>query len=119
MERILQHFCTVSGRRINIEKSQILFSASVDQATASGWLLRLASRFLSNFGKYLGMPTIHERAGKDTYYFLVEKVRKKLSAWKGKQLSLATRAIIIQTLVSIVANYAIQTSLLPAIQHMC
>lgn len=84
MERILQHFCTVSGRRINIEKSQILFSANVDQATASGWLLHLASRFLSNFGKYLGMPTIHERAGKDTYYFLVEKVREETECMEGE-----------------------------------
>lgn len=53
------------------------------------------------------MPLLHKRVGQGTYNFLVEKLKKKLRAWKGHSMSMASRALLVQTTSSI-ANYAMK-----------
>lgn len=60
-----------------------------------------------DLGMYFDMPLLHKRVGQGTYNFLVEKLKKKLRAWKGHSMSMASRALLVQTTSSI-ANYAMK-----------
>lgn len=85
-------------------KSQLAFSLNVPlerKEALSSWFGIPVSH---GFGIYLGMPLLYCRVGKGTYHFLIEKIRKKLSAWKQKHMSMATRALLIQLSTSTIAN---------------
>ncbi|KAJ1375402.1 Reverse transcriptase zinc-binding domain [Sesbania bispinosa] len=45
----------------------------------------------ADLGLYLAFPTLHSRPSKETYAFIVDKVRKKLSGWKANSLSFEGR----------------------------
>lgn len=66
-----------------------------------------------DFGDYLGVLIHSSRVSKQTYRGLLEKVQNRLSSWKSKQLSLAGRATLVQSVTNTVANYTMQTSKLP------
>lgn len=85
MEIVLRDFYNFfAGQRVNVEQSQLAFSANV-KPEVSNWLLsQFAIIVAQNFGVYLEMPLLHYRVGKGTYHFLVEKMRKKHSAQIGK-----------------------------------
>lgn len=67
----------------------------------------------SDLGLYLGMPLIHSRVRSQTYGFLLTKVRRRLSGWKMRQLSMAARSLLIQSVVSTIPSYAMQTAKIP------
>lgn len=58
-------------------------------------------------GTYLCMPLLIKNPSSSTDQFLVERTRRKLSAWKERSLSLVGPAILIQMSANI-ANYAMQ-----------
>lgn len=60
-----------------MEKSQLVFSSNVQPDLASRRSIRFGIPISRDFGLYLGMPFLHKRVGKGTYYHLVEKARKK------------------------------------------
>ncbi|KAI5344525.1 hypothetical protein L3X38_012402 [Prunus dulcis] len=71
------------------------------------------SPLTSNLGKYLGVPLIHTRLTKATYRSVVDKVQQKLTAWKGKLLSLPGGATLIQSVTASIPLYTMQTVRLP------
>lgn len=56
------------------------------------------------------MPTIHGRTTKKDYQFLVDIINGKLAGWKSKMLSMAGRATLIQSCLSSMTYYAMQTT---------
>ncbi|BFG35445.1 hypothetical protein CerSpe_217190 [Prunus speciosa] len=60
------------------------------------------------------MPLLHSRVTKATYETLVDKVKHRLASWKGRFLSLAGRATLIQAVTASIPIYAMQTTKLPA-----
>ncbi|KAL6140822.1 hypothetical protein ACLB2K_059115 [Fragaria x ananassa] len=59
-------------------------------ATASGLEL------VSHHDKYLGLPTLVGRSKKNTFSYLKDRLRKRLSGWKGKLLSGAGKELLIK-----------------------
>lgn len=66
-----------------------------------------------DLGTYLGVPTINGRTSKREYQFLVDKINNKLAGWKTKMLSLAGRATLVQSSLSSVPYYTMQTTKIP------
>lgn len=66
-----------------------------------------------NLGKYLGMPIFHGRTSKQTFGFVIHKVRDKMTAWKARLMSKAARRILIQSVSSAIPYYVMQTVRLP------
>lgn len=66
-------------------------------------------------GTYLGVPIIHIHGcvKKTTYAHVVDKVLNKLTSWKGKVLSYASRKTLIQFTLSYIPLYTMQTAILP------
>lgn len=66
-----------------------------------------------NLGKYLGIPLIHERVSKLTFAPLLDKACSRLSNWRSHFLNIAGKAILINSVLSAIPNYSMQTMLLP------
>lgn len=67
-----------------------------------------------DLGRYLSLPLHFGRVTKYTYAHLLDKVKKCLASWKANQLSLARKAVLVQSVTSSIAIYTMQTSQLPA-----
>lgn len=64
-----------------------------------------------NFGIYFGTPLIHGRKSMNTYNYIMERMRKKLSGWKSRFLFLAGSHTLVQSVISTMPTYVMQTSL--------
>lgn len=96
-----------------MSKSQLFLSSNVGLEASCNLFSEFGIPRTLDLRVYLAMPLLHKRVGQGTYHFLVENVSSKLSGWKGRTISMATLTLLVQTSSSRVANYAMQTSLLP------
>lgn len=65
-----------------------------------------------SLGKYLGAPMLSSKVTKSTYNFILEAIQKCLSGWSVDHLSLAGRLTFIQSVISALPSYIMQTALL-------
>ncbi|XP_020412737.1 uncharacterized protein LOC109947231 [Prunus persica] len=117
MKNSLEEFCELSGQQVNFEKSLLYISANtkpdlVDQIEQTCGVTRSV-----DMGNYLGVPLVQGRVTKATYKGVLVKVQAKLSAWKSQLLSMASRITLIQSVVSSIPLYTMQTAKLP--QALC
>ncbi|KAA3474264.1 reverse transcriptase [Gossypium australe] len=68
---------------------------------------------ISELGTYLIVPIIYGRVTKVIYSHIVDKVTNKLCNWRGKVLSYAGRRTLIQSTLSSITTYTMQTTMLP------
>lgn len=66
INEILENFRSISGGKVNKEKTQIFFSRNVKQATAKNIAKECGFSVTNNLGKYLGMSLLHNRVTKAT-----------------------------------------------------
>ncbi|KAK7845916.1 putative ribonuclease h protein [Quercus suber] len=67
-----------------------------------------------DFRKYLGVPITIDGRNKHAFDFILDKVRARLSGWKAKSLSLASRMTLIASVTSSVPIHLMQCNLLPS-----
>lgn len=65
-------------------KSQLLLSSNISVEMGNNLSTKFGIPRALELGLYLGMPLLHKRVRQGTYHFLVEKLRKTLSNWKGR-----------------------------------
>lgn len=56
------------------------------------------------------MSSIHERATKNTFKFLLDKIDNRLASWKAKYLSMIGRITLIKFVTISISGYAMQTA---------
>ncbi|GKV50604.1 hypothetical protein SLEP1_g57307 [Rubroshorea leprosula] len=117
LKNILDFFCSRSGQKINVQKSKILFSKNVDQASRNSICSILRYNQTENLGKYLGIPVSAYKLNKRHCQFIVDKVRTKLAGWKTKFLSMAGHTTLAKSVLAAVPNYYMQTTYLPTSIH--
>lgn len=61
-----------------------------------------------SLGKYLDFPIRHPGSSSQDFDFILERVKKKLVGWKANLLSLAGRAMLIQTSSAAIPSYVMQ-----------
>ena len=113
MKWCLDRFCAASGSKVNVDKSKIYFSANTHLDIRDAICNNLAMESTDDFGKYLGVPTINGRTSKREYQYLVDRINGKLAGWKTKTLSIAGRATLIQSALSSIPYYTMQSTKLP------
>lgn len=113
MEHILSQFCQESGQKINTSKSKLFASENIPCLLAWSLSMEFNIPLTNDLGKYLNMPILHGRIGTMTYYFLVVKVKQKLSGWKRHSLSKAAWLLLLNTSLSATTAYVIQSTSLP------
>ncbi|KAI5339865.1 hypothetical protein L3X38_019138 [Prunus dulcis] len=113
MKGCLEIFCQASGQIANYDKSAVFGSPNTPKEVAKEISCICGSPQTSDLGKYLGMPLLHTRGTHATYKKLLDRVHSRLASWKGKLLSYAGRATLIQAVTSSIPIYAMQTTKLP------
>lgn len=113
MRNCLELFCSLSGQKVNFQKSCIYVSPNISKETTNVLVNEIGSPCTYDLSKYLGVSVIHQRVGKRTYVNLVDKVCNRLAAWEGKTLSLASRLTLIKAMDAAMPIYTMQTSKLP------
>lgn len=84
-------------------------SPNVNQKEADSFTHICGMTATKDLGVYLGVPLIHGRVQKNHFDHIINKMQRKLSGWKASMLSLAGRAILIQTVASSIPTYTMQT----------
>lgn len=117
LKACLDDFCDVSGEKVNNAKSKIFFSRNVNHTRVKEISDFMGFTPCSDLGKYLGVPLHHKRITKNTFSFLLDKMDKRLSSWKASSLSNAARHTLIQSTVSSIPAYTMQT--VPLLNSTC
>lgn len=56
---------------------------------------------IEDLGKYLELPIFHKKVGFDTFKFVIDKVKHRLSTWKAITLSFLGRVTLAKSVVHI------------------
>lgn len=67
----------------------------------------------NNLGKYLGVSLLRSRVTRKTYQYIIDNIKKKLTALGMRKLSLASRITLALSVISAIPTYAMQTSIMP------
>ncbi|KAL0005366.1 hypothetical protein SO802_012927 [Lithocarpus litseifolius] len=109
----LDCFCSISGQKINKDKSRIYFSPNIDAGKREELCGIMGMRSTPNLGKYLGFPLKQPGSSSQDYNFVIERVQAKLAGWKGNLLSFAGRIVLAQSVLTTVPSYTMQNVMLP------
>ncbi|KAK4285196.1 hypothetical protein QN277_001926 [Acacia crassicarpa] len=113
INQCLKTFYDSSGLKVNHQKTCVFFSDNVNHIRRSELCTSLGFSITYDLGKYLGVPLHHKRVTKESYQFVVNKVKTRLSTWKAKNLSAARRTTLISSVTMSIPGYVMQTSSLP------
>lgn len=91
-------FSAASSHKVSANKTKILFSKNVSLGLAQSLSSGLA--VTKDFGKYLGVPVLHQRITKQTYRFIIESMQQKLATRKAENLSLAGRIALCKPILA-------------------
>jgi hypothetical protein len=96
IRNIILDYQEASGQLVNMDKSEIIFSKHVPQHKKETIEQIIPMQQVTNFSKYLGMPTHMGRSKMQTFNYIQDCVWKKLKGWKAKHLSFAGRSTLIK-----------------------
>ncbi|XP_031120447.1 uncharacterized protein LOC116023586 [Ipomoea triloba] len=113
MKECLKNFSRASGLQVNLSKSLVYCSPNVNAGTKKIIGDKLGFPLASNLGSYLGIPMLQQRVSRTTFTNVLDKMRRKLSTWKAKSLSIANRRILVQSSLSTVPTYSMHSMALP------
>ncbi|KAG8382679.1 hypothetical protein BUALT_Bualt05G0102300 [Buddleja alternifolia] len=113
IKNTLEKFCLASGLRVSLSKSTVYFAPKTVQAARNRMVDILDFCPTSHLGKYLGVKVTHSRNRSENFRELIEKVQHRLSGWKAKNLNLAGRATLIQSVTSALPIYSMHSNWIP------
>lgn len=113
LQSILNHFCDFSEHKISTKKSNIFFSEGTDHGLADHISHLLGFHEVQDLGTNLGVPLLHDRVTNSTSSFIVEKVHCKLRSWTARELSIAGKVTLAQSILLSIPNYFMQSLRIP------
>lgn len=102
---ILEVYERGSRQKINREKTNIFFSSNTSQPIQSCIQQLLGVPTITQYEKYLRLPSLVGREKKRSFIYLKERVQKKLQGWKEKLLSQASREVFIKSVIQTIPAY--------------
>lgn len=109
----VNNFCEASGLKVSIHKSKGMYSLGLTKQRKSHLANISPIKFVSNLGSYLGFPLIQGKASKKHYEFVVEKIQRRMTSWKGKLLNKTGKICLAKSVTSSIPIYPMQIRLLP------
>lgn len=113
IQQNLHHFCQSSGQKVSQDKTRVYFSKNVPRLLKKEISDTMGFNSTEDLGKYLGVPIFHKRAGLNTFNYIIDKVKQRLSTWKSRTLSFAGRVTLAKSVVQVMPTYIMQTTVLP------
>ena len=94
-----------SGQTINLQKSEIFYSRNVSTAEHNNIANILGVQVALGTSKYLELPSMIGRSKKANFYFVKDRVWKKINSWSSKCLSKAGREVLIKSMLQSIPTY--------------
>lgn len=113
MVDILARFCNLLGQTISSTKSIAFAGPKVGQAVKQQITDVTGIAFTNQPGRYLGLPFLSSGKDGNTYKYVLEKVQSRLAGWKSKHLTLACCYTLINSIISSIPTYVLQSAWLP------
>lgn len=112
IQNTLHKFCLSSWQKVSHDKTRVYFSKNVPRLLRKDICDTMGFNSTEDLGKYLGVPIFHKRVGLNTFNYVLEKVKQRLSTWKSKTLSFAGRVTLARSVVQAMPTYIMQTTVL-------
>ncbi|KAL0404184.1 UNVERIFIED_CONTAM: putative mitochondrial protein [Sesamum radiatum] len=112
IKSILQVFGKASGQEINLQKLAIVFNKNTSEVLRNSVSVGFASRMADRHEKYLGLPSVVGRSKMGVFDSVRDWIWKKISSWGEKQLSSASKEILIKAVVQAIPTYLMGVFLL-------
>ena len=102
---VLDSFCGISRQKISKGKSRIVFSLNVDAQSKISICNKLGIQATCEIGRYLGFPIFYKGHNCNAFNFVIDKIQSKLTRWKAKVLSPASRLVLIKSASTPILDY--------------
>ncbi|KAL9691024.1 hypothetical protein QQ045_011441 [Rhodiola kirilowii] len=123
LKDLVKEFCTISDQALNNEKSLVFFSKDITPVRKKDIL------DLTGFSEgtlpvpYLGAPLFRGIAKIEYFSYLVDRVRRRISGWMRHHLSMAGRAILVNSILRsmplhVVASLPVPKTILRRIESL-
>ncbi|XP_019160712.1 PREDICTED: uncharacterized protein LOC109157266 [Ipomoea nil] len=109
----LDRYSSVSGQLINYDKSSAMFSANTKADVRAQVSACIGVRETTDFGKYLGLPSVLGRNKSATFQYIEDTVRATLSSWQHRLLSKAGKEIMLKSVAQALPIFTMSVFLLP------
>lgn len=113
LKSTLLQFSNATGLVINFHKSTFA-PIHVEPALASALASILACTVASFPQSYLGLPLSTHKLNIKDFFFIIDKIDRRLAGWRGVLLNIAGRAIMVRAVLRALPIYAMTALLLPA-----
>jgi len=110
---VLQNYCTMSGQKVNINKSHVIFGTGVAHLECIKIKKKLQMSQANCPIPYLGVNIGMKRLPLSAYNPMLERIRNKLSSWKARALSFSSKAILVQSVIQSIPVYLMSSGWVP------
>lgn len=93
---ILSSYEKVSGKKVNFDKTHVMFSKGIPQVRRDDIVNYLSIKEVLAHDKYLGLPTFVGRKKKKPFLYLKDRICRWLSSWMNQLVSWAGREMLIK-----------------------
>lgn len=114
LKRVLKLFEMVSGLKVNFEKSSV-FGLNIEEGLLMGIAEELGCRVGARAIPYLGVKVGGRVNRKDAWVEVIEKIKKKLSGWNAKYISMGGRSTLVKATLSAIPLYWMSIFPLPKV----
>lgn len=105
----LDIFCAATGAKVSLQKTKIFFSKNTHRDARKAIYDKSGFEEVPSLGKYLDMPIFTGKITKAAYSYIIDNIRKKLTAWRMNNLNFAGCITLIISVITSIPNYAMQS----------
>lgn len=113
IQKCLDTFCAAFGAKVSTQKTKIFFSRNTHNDARRAICDGSGFMEVPSLGKYLGVSIFMGRITKAAYSYVIDNICKKLIGWKMKSLSFASCITLINSVLTSIPNYVMQSVPLP------
>lgn len=109
----MEHFCKLSGQKINSFKSKSIFLKYCNQNVKILVKDSFGISPSTHFGNYLGFPILNGKLKTSDFQYILNNMKKKLSNWKTNFLTMVGWPVLAKSTLNAIKAYAMQYFNLP------
>ncbi|XP_050259802.1 uncharacterized protein LOC126704853 [Quercus robur] len=113
IQRVLQVYEQSSEKKLNWSKTSLFFSPNVADELKESIKAMFSANEIWPHESYLELPSLVGRSKSNTFINLKQRVANKVSGWKEKLLTTASKEILIKAIAQAIPSYSMSCFLLP------